>query len=252
MVLTRTLLALLAIGTSLVAADAPSSENLKAEDVIAKARGAIAKEPKFLERIKGLHFEAKSADQDGKPSGYVILQIVPPFNRRQINYTADYSAEVTTCSNGLEGWTTKREIRQGGRAEMGVVGFAEVARMKDMAINDLTFYAAPEAGTGTVTSKGQNEINGRKVNSLQYSYKTGYNLIRHFDVQTNLLAATDYIDAKGEALRQQVDDTQWVEGVAFAKKETVFVGGKKVAEITYEKVLINPEVSDSSFAFPQR
>jgi hypothetical protein len=252
MALFRPFLALLTLATSLVAADQASPEAALAQDVIAKARAAVAKEPKFLERIKGLHFEAKSLDKDGKPAGYVILQIVPPHSRRQINYSADYGVEVTRCTNGLEGWTTQREVRQGGRSELSIIRFDEVARMKDMAVNDLTFYAAPDATAGTVTYKGQSEVAGRKVQSVQYTYKSGYNLIRHFDAQTNLLAATDYLDAKGEALRQTVDDVQWIEGVAFSKKESVYVAGQKVAEIIYEKVAINPEVSESSFAFPQR
>ena len=252
MALTRPLLALLTLATSLVAADKPNTEAAIAQDIITKARAAVAKEPKFLERIKGLHFEAKSLDKDGKPSGYIILQVVPPYSRRQINYSADYSVEVTRCTNGLEGWSTQREVRQGGRAEMGVIRFDEVARMKDMAVNDLTFFTAPDASVGTVTYKGQSEVAGHKVHSLQYTYKSGYNLIRYFDTQTNLLAATDYLDAKGETLRQTVDYIQWIEGVAFSKKESVYVAGQKVAEINYEKVAINPEVSESSFAFPQR
>ena len=254
MVLPRPFLALLsmvAMAASLGAAE-PKPADAQALEVIAKAHASAAKEPKFLERVKGLHFEMKSFDPEGKLSGYIILQVVAPAKRRQMNYSADYSREITRSSNGLEGWITQRELRAGGRSELGVMRFDEVARLKDMAINDLTFYAAPDAASGTVSYKGESEINGRKVRGVQYTYRSGYNLIRHFDAQTNLLVATDYLDASGKPLRQIVEEMQWVEGLAFAKKESIHIEGKKVADVIYEKVAINPEVSDSSFAFPQR
>ena len=39
---------------------------------------------------------------------------------------------------------------------------------------------------------------------------------------------------------------------AFPKKEKLFLGEEKVAEITYEKVAVNPEIPEEAFAFPQR
>lgn len=224
-----------------------------ADEIIAKARTAAAKEPKYLERVTALHFEIKSVDKDGKASGMVVLQVAPPYRRRQLNYNADYSVEIIQATNGLEGWTAQRNLTApGSRPAIGVIRFEEVARLRDMASNDLGFYAAPDAAAGAAAYRGEGTVAGRKTLSVEYAYKSGYRLVRHFDAQSFQLAATDYFQPDGKVLRQQVDEIQWVEGLAFPKKEKLLLGEEKVAEITYEKVAVNPEIPEEAFAFPQR
>lgn len=224
-----------------------------ADEIIAKARAAASKEPKYLERVTSLHFEIKSVDKDGKAGGLVVLQVAPPYRRRQLNYSPDYSAEVIQATNGLEGWTAQRNMTApGSRAAVGIIRFEEVARLRDMASNDLGFFAAPDPASGTASYKGEGSIGGRKTVSVEYAYKSGFRLVRHFDAQSHQLAATDYFQPDGKVLRQQVEEIQWVEGLAFPKKEKLFLGEEKVAEITYEKVAVNPEIPEEAFAFPQR
>jgi len=224
-----------------------------ADEIIAKARAAASKEPKYLERVTSLHFEIKSVDKDGKPGGMVVLQVAPPYRRRQLNYSPDYSAEVIQATNGLEGWTAQRNMTApGSRAAVGIIRFEEVARLRDMASNDLGFFAAPDPAAGTASYKGEGAVGGRKTVSVEYTYKSGFRLVRHFDAQSHQLAATDYFQPDGKVLRQQVEEIQWVDGLAFPKKEKLFLGEEKVAEITYEKVAVNPEIPEEAFAFPQR
>lgn len=224
-----------------------------ADEIIGKARTAAAKEAKYLERVKSLHFEIKSVDKDGKPSGLVVLQVAPPYRRRQLNYNADYSAELIQATNGLEGWTAQRNMTApGSRASVGIIRFEEVARLRDMASNDLAFFAAPDPSAGTASYKGEGTVGGRKTVSVEYAYKSGYRLVRHFDAESFQLAATDYFQPDGKVLRQMIEEIQWVEGLAFPKKERLLLGEEKVAEITYEKVAVNPEIPEEAFAFPQR
>ena len=219
-------------------------------EIIEKARSAVAKEPKFLERIQGLHFEVKFVDAENKPLSFAIIQLVGPKSRRELSYNENYTVEVVTACNGLEGWKSTREISGQKRSQNLIIPFDQVALLTDMTINDLAFYSAPAEGTGTVSYLGTDEINGKKVYSLEYKFNSGFKITRHFGVNNFELVAYDQKSPKGEVHRQQVEETSWIEGVCFVKRETILINGKKVAEAIYEKTSINPEVSPNSFAFP--
>ena len=221
-------------------------------EIIEKARAAVAKEPKFLERIQGLHFEIRFVDAENKPLSFTIIQLIGPKSRRELSYNQNYTVEVVTACNGLEGWKSTREITGQKRVQNLIIPFDQVAILKDMTVNDLAFYNAPAEGTGTVSYIGTDEINGKKVYSLEYKFNSGFKIIRHFGVNNFELVAYDQKNAKGEVLRQQVEETSWIEGVCFIKRESVLINGKKMAEAIYEKTSINPEVNSSSFAFPIR
>jgi len=247
MTIARHLFAFLFFTASVFNADAA---NLTAAQIIEKARAAVAKEPKFLERVQGLHFEIKFADAENKPLSLSIIQLVGPKKRREFFYNENYTIEVVTACSGLEGWKSTREISGQKRAQNLIIPYDQVAILRDMTINDLAFYSAPAEGTGSVSLLGKDEINGKKVYSLEYKFDSGFKITRHFGVNNFELVAYDQKNAKGEVHRQQVEETEWVEGICFVKRETILVNGKKVAEATYEKTLINPEVAESSFDFP--
>jgi hypothetical protein len=224
--------------------------NLTAAQIIEKARSAAAKEPKFLERIQGLHFEIKFVNPENKPVSFTMIQLVGPKSRRELSYNENYTVEVVTACNGLEAWKSTREIGGQKRAQNLIIPYDQVAILRDMTINDLAFYSAPAEGTGSVSYLGTDEINGKNVYSLEYKFNSGFKIIRHFGVNNFELVAYDQKSAKGEIYRQQVEETEWIEGVCFVKRETIFMNGKKVSEAIYEKTAVNPEVGESSFAFP--
>lgn len=247
MTIARHLFAFLIFTASIIGAQAA---NLTATQIIEKARTAVAKEPKFLERIQGLHFEIKFVNPENKPATFTIIQLVGPKSRRELSYNENYTVEVVTACNGLEAWKSTREIGGQKRVQNLIIPFDQVSILRDMTINDLAFYSAPAEGTGSVSYLGTNEINGKKVHSVEYKFNSGFKIIRHFGVNNFELVAYDQKSAKGEIYRQQVEETEWIEGVCFVKRETILVNGKKMSEAIYEKTLINPEVGESSFAFP--
>jgi hypothetical protein len=247
MTIARHLFALMIFAASIINSHAA---NLTATEIIEKARAAVAKEPKYLERIQGLHFEIKFVDAENKPLSFTIIQLVGPKSRRELSYNENYTVEMVTACNGLEGWKSTREISGQKRAQNLIIPYDQVAVLRDMTINDLAFYNAPAEGTGTVSYLGTDEINGKKVYSVEYKFNSGFKITRHFGVNNFELVAYDQKSAKGEIHRQQVEETSWIEGVSFVKRETILVNGKKVAEAIYEKTSINPEVAESSFAFP--
>ncbi len=247
MTIARRLFAFLVLTASIFNAHAA---NLTAAQIIEKARAAVAKEPKFLERIQGLHFEIKFLNLENKPVSFTMIQLVGPKSRRELSYNENYTIEVVTACNGLEAWKSTREIGGQKRVQNLIIPFDQVALLRDMTINDLAFYSAPAEGTGSVSYLGTDEINGKKVYSVEYKFDSGFKITRHFGVNNFELVAYDQKNAKGEIYRQQVEETEWIEGVCFVKRETILLNGKKVSEAIYEKTLINPEVGESSFAFP--
>lgn len=247
MTIARRLFAFLVLTASIFNAHAA---NLTAAQIIEKARAAVAKEPKFLERIQGLHFEIKFLNLENKPVSFTMIQLVGPKSRRELSYNENYTIEVVTACNGLEAWKSTREIGGQKRVQNLIIAFDQVALLRDMTINDLAFYSAPAEGTGSVSYLGTDEINGKKVYSVEYKFDSGFKITRHFGVNNFELVAYDQKNAKGEIYRQQVEETEWIEGVCFVKRETILLNGKKVSEAIYEKTLINPEVGESSFAFP--
>lgn len=247
MTITRHLFAFLIFTASLIHCHAA---NITAAEVIEKARAAVAKEPKFLERIQGLHFEIKFVDSENKPVSFSIIQLIGPNSRRELSYNENYTVEVVTACNGLEGWKSTREINGQKRVQNLIIPYDQVAILRDMTANDLAFYSAPAEGTGTVSYLGTNEVNGKKVHSVEYKFNSGFKITRHFGVNNYELVAYDQKSVKGDTHRQQVEELEWIEGISFVKRETILINGKKVADAIYEKTSINPEVSPSSFAFP--
>ena len=246
MTIVRHLFAFLIFTASITNAHAA---NLTADQIIEKARAAVAREPKFLERIQGLHFEIKFVNAENK-ANFTIIQLISPKSRRELSYNENYTVEVVTGCNGLEAWKSTREIGGQKRVQNVIIPFDQVAMLRDMTINDLAFFSAPAEGTGSVSYLGKDEINGKKVYSVEYKFNSGFKITRHFGVNNFELVAYDQKSPKGETYRQQVEETEWIEGVCFVKRETILINGKKVSEAIYEKTLINPEVDDNSFTFP--
>jgi outer membrane lipoprotein-sorting protein len=247
----RQSLGLLLLFSLAQAAESTTPTTLTATEVIAKARAAVAKEPQYLQRVQGLHIEANVVDTDGKKLGLTILQLVAPSKRRQITYNPEHTSEEVIGSNGLEAWAKSTNIPK-NLSKVAILSYEVVASMKDMAENDLGFYAAPSPNRGTVNCLGLVEVNGHKTYALEYSYKSGFKITRYFDAQNFLVVAADQLTSTGKIQRQQVEEIVWIEGLAFTKKETVFVDGKKFLDVTYDKIIINPEIAASSFAFPDR
>ena len=248
MVLFRSISALLFFATSTLL----GQTNLTASEVVTKAHRAALKEATSADKVKGLRMEIKLTDAEKKPLGSAILELIAPQSRRQINYTPDFYVENITASNGLEGWISRRELKPGGREENKIITFKEVARMKDMTAGDLSFYKEPTQNTGTVKLLNATEIDGKKVYSVEYSFKSGFAIVRHFDAQTFELVASDQTTPEGKVQRQIVKELCWVDGLSFTKREEIYMDGKKVADAVYENITINPNVSESSFAFPVR
>ena len=243
----RLMLVALALG---LVPQASQAADLSAREIIEKARAAIAKDPQSLNKIKGLRYELRFTDPEKKPLGLTILDEVG-VSRRQVDYNTDYTLENITASNGLEGWAARRNLAN-GQGESKIIGFAQVARMREMTTDELSFFAAPAKEIGSVKLIGKDKVNEQKVYALEYRYKNGFAVTRFFNTENFKLVAYDQKTEAGQQQRQQVEEFTTEGEVTFIKREKVFIGGKHLLNVTYEKITLNPTVSEEVFAFPVR
>lgn len=243
----RLMLAALALGFMTQPSQAAE---LSAREIIDKARAAITKDPQNLGKIKGVRYELRFTDPEKKTLGLTILD-ESGVSRRQVDYNADYSLENITASNGLEGWASRRNLTT-GQGENKVIGFVQVSRMREMTIDELSFFAAPAKEIGSVKLIGKDKINEQSVYALEYRYKNGFAITRFFNKENFKLVAYDQKTEAGQEQRQQVEEFTTEGEITFIKREKVFIDGKHMLDVTYEKITLNPSVSEDIFAFPVR
>lgn len=247
MALHARLLTLATLTLAAVASAAPS-----ASEVVKKARAALAKDTGFLDRVTTLHFEGKVLDPEGKAIQSFVLETAGGGKRRELRYDGGFTTEIAVVTNGLEAWTRRADLTS-GRSEAARVLQHEIAeKLADMGRSDLTFYAAPEEGRGTISLKATDAVEGRRALSIEYTYKSGYTCVRHFDAETYALIATDYPQGEGKIERQVEEETQLAEGIRMPKKVRILQDGKVRGTLVFDKIVVNGEIDAGAFVFPVR
>lgn len=224
--------------------------DLSARQIIEKARAVLTKDSQNLSKIKGLRYELRFFDPEKKPIGLTILD-ESGISRRQVDYNADYTIENITASNGLEGWASRRDLTT-GQGENRVIAFAQVARMKEMSTDGLNFFAPPAKDIGAVKLIGKEKVNEQDTYAIEYRYKNGFAITRYFNSESFKLVAYDQKTEAGQQQRQIVEEFTTVDEITFVKREKVLIDGKYLLSVDYEKITLNPLVSEEIFAFPAR
>lgn len=237
---------LLLAGTAAASAE---DKPLTVEAVVAKARAALTADVADLDKVKTLRMEFAAVDLKGAELNATTLTLAAPGYRLQKTIERNRNFESIVCGGRLEGWTTRRLDALATR-EIRPVPYEEFKKLQDMSRDDLAFFAIPAAGLGTATYKGPSEVDGRKTQTVEYVYASGFRLTRHFDAETFALVASDQPTPRGELQRQKVEALTKVGGIAFPAKETILVDGKKSGEVTYDRIEINPALPAGLFDFP--
>jgi hypothetical protein len=249
MALSRLLPALMALccvaGASLQAAETA----LTLTEVITRARAAVAADPKSLEAVKSLRLEFISVDEQASAKSKVVLTLVAPGLRHQSSEDVDQGGLSAVGAGRLEGWAT-RKVNPLANREIRPIPYEEFRRLRDMAWDDLAFFAIPPAEVGGAKYQGLAEVDGRPTHAVTYTYHSGFQITRHFDARMFALTASDQLSPDRRRLRQKVTSFLETGGLRLAAKETVFIDGLKVGEVTYERVTINPTISEDFFRFP--
>ncbi|MEI7650954.1 MAG: hypothetical protein WCJ96_02985 [Verrucomicrobiota bacterium] len=246
----RSWLALLPLLTMVFAADAtPAGAGPSVQEIVTKARAALTSDPAKLASIKSQYIEFTASEVGGRPSTLITLTLVSPAYRLLRSYDNDRHSESIICAGRLDGWMTRKPDAL-SRRELKVIPFEEFKKLQDMARDDLAFFAVPEPKFGQATFLGTSEVAGHPTLMVQYAYRSGFSVTRHFDAQTFALVASDQRTPDGKIQRQQVVSMAATDGVQLPTKEAVFIDGKQTGEVTYRKVTFNADNDPKVFDFP--
>jgi hypothetical protein len=249
MALSRLLPALVALCCVAGAAPAANEPALTLTEVITQARAAVTADAKALEAVKGLRLEFTSVDHQADAKSKVTLTLVAPGLRHQSSEDVALGGVSVVCAGSLEGWASRLRSPLAER-ELRPVPYEEFRRLRDMARDDLAFFAVPPAELGSAEYKGLDEVDGRRTHAVAYAYASGFQITRHFDARTFALVASDQLSPGRRLLRQKVESFLEAGGLRLAAKETVHIDGRKVGEVTYERVTVNPTIPTDLFRFP--
>lgn len=245
MVLLRPLLVLVATTLSF----GQASAGLTVAQVVAKARAAATQNAEALTTVRSLRLEFVATDVEGRTSMRTTLTLAQPGLRLLRSYDETSTAENIVCAGKLDGWSTRRPDALTAR-KIGVIPFEDYRRLKEMAIDDLAFFALPAPAVGQAISRGGSTVAGRPTLAVEYAYKHGFTVTRHFDAQTFALVASDQKMPDGKLQRQLVEGFTWKQGLAFPTKEVIYIDGAKTGEVSYADVTINPALPSDFFDFP--
>lgn len=135
---------LLLAATGLLAAEEPP---LTAATIIAKARAALAADPADLDKVKSLRMVFTAYDEQSRPLNATTLTLAAGGYRLQSTADRDRGTEAAVCAGRLEGWTSSKTDALSARS-VRPVPYEEFKKLRDMALDDLAFFAAPPADSG--------------------------------------------------------------------------------------------------------
>jgi hypothetical protein len=249
MALSRLFPALVALCCVIGDASAADEPALTLAEVIARARTAVTADAKALDAVKALRLEFTSVDHQADAKSKVTLTLAAPGFRHQSSEDDASGAVSVVCAGALEGWAARLRNPLEAR-ELRPVPYEEFRRLRDMARDDLAFFAVPPAELGSAEYQGLAEVDGRRTHAVTYAYASGFRITRHFDARTFALVASDQLSPGRRVLRQKVESFLVTGGLRLAAKETVHIDGRKVGEVTYERVTVNPTMPADLFRFP--
>ncbi|GBL43446.1 histidinol dehydrogenase [Verrucomicrobiota bacterium] len=128
--------------------------------------------------------------------------------------------------------------------------YESVSTLKDMAIDELSFFGTPEAGAGKAEYKGESEVNGTKVQSVENSYRSGFKVLRHFDARISTSSPPTWSGPAARCSARSSTTSPGSRAWPSPRRKPSSFDGKKVRQVEYTQVVVNHEVPDAAFAFP--
>jgi outer membrane lipoprotein-sorting protein len=220
-----------------------------ASEVVTRAREKIGTEAK-LTAVNTLVYESKHS-RDGKEF-FAMLEYKRPAKRREysLEKSEGGAAERVIATNGLEGFSKLVNLATGNQ-QIRPFGAAQIKFYIDLFHAETGFYSTPPGGS--VAYVGEAKQSGKDVYTLEYKHAGGLIIRRHFDKLTYKLVAyelySDSTPAEQRLLVEEEGDKE-VDGIHFAEKSTVYVGGKKSYTVQHTTIKVNSNIPDSTFAFP--
>ena len=232
-----------------------------AAEIISQARAKVGTEAK-LNAVKTLSIEGKvkAVDENGKEQEvFLHIQYKLPDMRREYSLNAGGQVETISASNGLEGYT-KIGSTTTKNQQVRPFNSQQIKLFTAILQADTGFFAEPPKGKVKYVAEGLvppvgSVHQGKVCHILEYEYAGGLFYRRYFDKETKiLLAQENYAADTPEGKRRlMVDEGEiFKDGIRFPAKTTTYFEGKKVSTLVHTEtdLKVNPDIPDSTFAFP--
>ena len=216
-----------------------------AEDVIAKyveTTGGIDK----YKAIKSLHQQGTMSIPMAGVEGKIEIKLVTP-NKLAINVDLGGAGNETSGSDGETVWSnstmTGSRILSGKEAEQALLE-ADIRRIYD-----------PASVYKSLETIGTEEVDNEKCYKLKVVRNSGDEQFEYYSVDSGLQKKTEMTAQTPMGpinLEVSVSDYKEVDGIMFPHKMTqTFVDQGMTMEMKMDKIALNPEFDDKTFALPE-
>jgi hypothetical protein len=224
----------------------------EAESVITKARAYLGGEA-ALNAVNSIHFvgsiemtETPAGTNSGKSAIEIIFQ--KPSQHRLVVSSAK-SVDIT----GLDDYFAWRRVEPtgGARPQTIAMGKEQTKRLRANTWENLSFFRGIEERGGQIADQGEAEIDGLKCRKLVFSYGSGIEFIRYFEIATGRLVLTETLPVG----RIREEGEKVVSGVRFPQKliatgSPSADGKTRVITITFDQITLNENFPASTFEQP--
>ncbi len=206
-------------------------------------------------KVQGMKMKA-SVNQGGMEIPVNVIQL--KTGERKISYNLQGTEIVQLAFDGEVLWSTNGQTMKPEKAdaEMLEITKQQIQDFPDALLNyEKKGYKAELAGTETMDgiethkvklTKNPLTIEGKEVENISYYY---------FDKESNILIAEESEmqvgPQKGAISQSLFSDYQEVEGLYFPFSISQGVKGGGSMPLALSEIIINPEVDESTFAFPE-
>jgi hypothetical protein len=217
--------------------------------ILDKARARLGDEA-ALTAVKSVHFFGRIDSSDTAAPGPSSLEIIfqKPVQHRMVVSSSE--GIETTALDGYFAW---HRVRDGATGQVKGVRLQpdQIKRLRANTWENLYFFRGPEQGDGTITDHGEIAREGVQCRKITFSYGSGIEFVRYFDIETGRLVLTETppvgtIREEGEIV---------VAGVRFPQRLLVTgapdsEGKAQVITVTFDRIALNETFPASTFEQP--
>lgn len=232
-------------GCLLIGSQAFGQESIIADPntVIKNARKYYGTE-ESLNAVESIYYEGEVLDPKGeKPNGLIRIFLKKPyFQRLEIQM-----GNVITihCVNGLEGYHLQVD-KKSGRKKISVLPADRVETLIIGSSENLNFLRASKIRAREVSYMGQKEYQGESCHELLFKYGQGVYYHRMISAQTGRVMMT--LDHQGVEMHHRGEI--FSKGIRFTKILESYKDNKHINTLHFNLVLLNQDIPDSFFDFP--
>lgn len=219
----------------------------KVEAAINQARAYLGGEA-ALKAVEGIQYRGKVILYQGETpmEGNVILTFQKPYSQKIEFIFADQS--MVTGFSGYEGYEYVERTDPDGETVRNIrsIGGSELRRNKAASIENLSFFKPFALSRETIKDHGLVEFDGVSARKIDFIHWGMIVFTRYFDSATG-----DLIKSELDTGIVTIETGEIIsEGIRFSDHVEGIMKGEVLYEMNFEEIIINPEIEDTFFDYP--